>query len=94
MPKISHNESQILSKSLLGALLGPLGASWAPFGPILKNPQIPPLEANLGVAIDKKSKKIDVKKRLVLRDVLFSKFLEFSMDLGAPKPRILAKFLQ
>ena len=65
---------------------GLLGAFWAH---LEKNPQkITSLEANLGVNIDKKSK-IDVKKRLVLRDVLFSKFLEFSMDLGAPKPRIL-----
>ena len=30
MPKISHNESQILSKSLLGALLGPLGRLLGP----------------------------------------------------------------
>ena len=93
MPKISHNESQILSKSLLGALLGPLGR---PFGPILKKTlkKLTPLEANLGVKIDKKSKKINVKKRFVLRDVLFSKFLEFSMDLRAPKPGILNQFLQ
>ena len=61
---------------------GFLGAFWA------HREKNPSLEANLGVKIDKKSKKINVKKRLVLRDVLFSKFLEFSMDLGAPKPRI------
>ena len=71
---------------------GLLGAFWAH---LEKNPKKPhPLKANLGVKIDKKSKKINVKKRLVLRDVLFSKFLEFSMDLRAPKPGILNQFLQ
>ena len=72
-----------------GTLLGSLEASWARLGPILKKTlkKLDPSEANLGVKIDKKSKQIDVKKRLVLRDVLFSKFLEFSMDLGAPKPK-------
>ena len=67
---------------------GLLGAFWAH----LK--KLHPLEANLGVKIDKKIEKINVKKRLVLRDVLFSKFLEFSMDLRAPKPGILNQFLQ
>ena len=71
---------------------GLLGAFWAHLEKTLK--KLTPLEANLGVKIDKKSKKNNVKKRLVLSDVLFSKFLEFSMDLGAPKPRILSQFLQ
>ena len=70
----------------LGASWGALGASWAPLGlKIRKNLNgISFVELNLGAKIDEKSKKIDVKKALVLRHGFFIDFLRFCMDWGPP----------
>ena len=40
-----------------------------------------------------KTKNIDVKKRLVLRGVFFTIFLDFSMDLSTQKSRIVDQFV-
>ena len=68
----------------LGASWEPLGASWAPLGPNFKktSKKLTFFEANLGAKMQRKSIKINVKKRRVLKYVLFPTFVEFSMDLG------------
>ena len=66
----------------------PPGASWAPLGSHVgkKRRGIRFLCLNLGTKIDKKSKKIDVKKALVLRYVFFKDFLRICIDFGPSKP--------
>ena len=96
VPKIISKASQNVNpKSLkipswrpLGASWDALGASWAPLGlKIRKNlKKICFVELNLGAKIDEKSKKIDVKKALVLRHVFFKDFLRICIDFGSSKP--------
>ena len=96
VPKILSKASQnvnpksfkIPSWRPLGASWGALGASWAPLGlKIRKNLNaICFFELNLGAKIDEKSKKIDVKKALVLRHVFFMDCLRFCIDCGPSKP--------
>ena len=88
MPKTVQNEGKNLLKSGLGALLGAfrslLDASWEPSGANFRKTSKKPtfLKANLGAKMQRKSIKINVKKRLVLRHNCFPTFVEFLMDLG------------
>ena len=88
--KISQNSLLEASWDLLGRSWGLLGGSWALLGHIFKKTlnKLPPLKANLGAKIDEKSKQLDVKKALVLRDDFFIDFLHFCMDLRSSKPSI------
>ena len=88
MPKTVQNEGQNLLKSGLGTLLGPfrslLDASWEPSGANFrkKSKKLTFFEANLGAKMQRKSIKINVKKKHVLRHNFFPTFVEFLMDLG------------
>ena len=82
--KISQNPLLEPSWERLGRTWGLLGPSWAPLGPNFKETKkkLTFFEANLGAKMQRKSIKINVKKRHVLRHNFFPTFVEFLMDLG------------
>ena len=84
-------EAKIFQKPLLEASWGLLGRSWGLLGASWaqdpkKSKKVCFFKLNLGAKIDEKSKKIDVKKALVLRHVFFMDFLRFCIDFGSSKP--------
>ena len=86
--KISQNSLLEASWGALGTSWGLLGGSWVLLEQILKKnlEGTTSLEANLGVKIHQKSKKIDAKKTRVLRYGFALDFLRFCIDFGSSKP--------